>query len=261
MSLAETTALGAIAGFTIFLGLPLGRMPARLTVTKAVLNAVAVGVLLFLFWDILAHAWAPIDEALSAHDTGPAVVDGLILTAGLALGLVGLVWFDRWMSRRRQAVPADGPQAATRLAFMIAIGIGLHNFAEGLAIGNSAASGEMTLAWLLVVGFATHNATEGFGIVAPLAAEGVRPSWARLGLLGLIGGGPTVIGTLVGQQTTAQLASIAFLAVAAGSILYVVIELMAVLRRYALKYATTWGLLAGLVLGFLTDALLTSSGA
>jgi ZIP family zinc transporter len=156
---------------------------------------------------------------------------------------------------------AERVRTARRLAVLIAIGIGLHNFAEGLAIGNSAASGELSLAWLLVIGFATHNATEGFGIVAPLSAEGIRPSWTTLFWLGLIGGGPTLIGTLVGQQTTAEIAGIAFLALAAGSILYVVIELLAVLRRYALKYVTTWGLFAGLVLGFLTDAVLTAAGA
>jgi ZIP family zinc transporter len=82
---------------------------------------------------------------------------------------------------------------------LIAIGIGLHNFAEGLAIGQSAAGGEISLALTLVVGFGLHNATEGFGIVAPLSGGRERPSWRFLGLLGLIGGGPTFFGTLVGQ--------------------------------------------------------------
>jgi len=114
---------------------------------------------------------------------------------------------------------------------MIAVGIGLHNFAEGLAIGNSAAQGELSLAVLLIVGFGLHNATEGFGIVAPLAAEGERPSWGSLALYGLIGGGPTFLGTVVGQHVVNDTLSIAFLGLAAGSILYVVIELLAVARR------------------------------
>src|SRR5258708_19927320 len=79
---------------------------------------------------------------------------------------------------------------------MIAAGIGLHNFAEGLAIGNSAGNGQLSLAVLLVIGFGAHNATEGFGIVAPLAAAGQRPSWAQLGLLGLIGGRPPALGAI-----------------------------------------------------------------
>ncbi|MPM66898.1 Zinc transporter ZupT [bioreactor metagenome] len=144
---------------------------------------------------------------------------------------------------------------------MIAVGIGLHNFAEGLAIGNSAASGATDLAILLVVGFAIHNGTEGFGIVAPMAAEAERPSWGYLGLLGLIGGGPTFLGTLVGQQFSNDLVSIAFLTLAAGSILYVIIELLAVARRQQMKVITTWGIALGLLLGFATDAVVTLAGA
>src|SRR5258708_26645375 len=77
---------------------------------------------------------------------------------------------------------------------MSAIGIGLHNFAEGLAIGNSAARGALQLAVLLVIGFGLHNATERFGIVAPMAAEGRRPSWRYPFLLGLLRGRPTFLG-------------------------------------------------------------------
>ena len=143
---------------------------------------------------------------------------------------------------------------------MIAIGIGLHNFAEGLAIGNSAAQGELQLAVLLVIGFGLHNATEGFGIVAPVAASR-RPSWGYLAVLGLIGGGPTFLGTLVGQSVVNDTISIGFLALAAGSILYVVIELLAVARKQALKEITTWGILLGVLLGFATDAIVTAAGA
>jgi ZIP family zinc transporter len=290
VSATKIALLGAIAGFTIFLGLPVGRLRSPAPRLRALLNACAVGVLVFLLWDVLAHAWEPIDGALGEQHFGAAVGNGVVMAAGLGAGLLGLVYFDRWVARRGNAArpvaapepvavpagglagagpspltpapePADRRSPASRLAFMIATGIGLHNFAEGLAIGNSAASGEIALAVLLIVGFGLHNATEGFGIVAPLAAAGTRPSWGHLATLGLIGGGPTFLGTLVGQRFTDETVSVAFLALAAGSILYVVIELLAVGRKMGVKEITTWGLLIGLLAGFLTDAIVTAGGA
>ncbi|MFE9426252.1 ZIP family metal transporter [Kitasatospora sp. NPDC006697] len=259
MSSGQIALLGAIAGFTIYLGLPIGRLRNPAPRLRAGLNALAIGILLFLVWDVLTHAWEPTDKALGDKHWGTAVAGGLVLAAGLAVGLCGLVYYDRWNARKRAG--QDAKQGAAGLAMMIAVGIGLHNFAEGLAIGNSAASGEISLAVLLIVGFGLHNATEGFGIVAPLAAEGTRPSWGSLALLGLIGGGPTFAGTLVGQHLVNDYLSIAFLGLAAGSILYVVIELLAVARRAALKELTTWMILAGLCAGFLTDAVVTAGGA
>ena len=126
---------------------------------------------------------------------------------------------------------------ARRLALLIAIGIGLHNFAEGLAIGQSAARNDIALAAVLVIGFALHNATEGFGIVAPLAAERdpdgslYRPSWAFLLALGVIGGGPTFVGMAVGHGFTSEAVSVLFLTLAAGSILYVICQLLGVAAR------------------------------
>jgi zinc transporter, ZIP family len=272
MSSAQIALLGAIAGCTIFLGLPIGRLRTPMPKLKALLNATAIGILTFLLWDVLAQAWDPIDKALSARNVGAALGNGSVLVVCLGIGLCGLVYFERATIRRRPE-RAHGPGAAVvtelapsgwrtttgRLALMIAVGIGLHNFAEGLAIGNSAASGQLALAVMLIIGFGLHNATEGFGIVAPLA--GSRPSWTHLALLGLIGGAPTFLGTMVGQSVVNSTLSVAFLGLAAGSILYVVIELLAVARKLAMKEITTWGILLGLVLGFATDAVVTFAGA
>jgi len=150
---------------------------------------------------------------------------------------------------------------AQSLSLMIAVGIGLHNFSEGLAIGQSAASGDISLALVLVIGFGLHNATEGFGIVGPFSGTKELPSWGFLALVGLIGGGPTFFGTLLGQSWVSEPVSIAFLALAAGSILYVVIELLGVCRTLGRKTVVAWGITLGLMLGFATDFVLVAAGA
>jgi zinc transporter, ZIP family len=150
---------------------------------------------------------------------------------------------------------------ASRLALLIAVGIGFHNFSEGLAIGQSAAKGEISLALLLIIGFGLHNATEGFGIVAPMSAEGVRPSWLYLFVLGVIGGGPTFLGTIVGESFVNNTLSVAFLALAAGSILYVVLQLVKMAFRMGHKEMLMWGILLGFLAGLATDFILVAAGA
>ena len=114
---------------------------------------------------------------------------------------------------------------------------------------------------MLIVGFGLHNATEGFGIVGPFAGTEDVPSWGFLLLAGLIGGGPTFFGTLLGQAWVSEALSVAFLALAAGSILYVVIELLDVCRRAGRKRLVAWGIVLGLTLGFATDFVLVAAGA
>ena len=273
MDLAKTLVLGAIAGVTIVIGMPIGRMRRPAVGLKIFLNAVAVGVLLFLVWDVLSHAWEPIDGALAALHAhtggyGPVFGYGALFTGGLAVGLLSLVAYDAYLARAkktRRGVASWSPPK--RLALLIAVGIGLHNFAEGLAIGQSAASNEVALATLLVVGFALHNATEGFGIVAPLAADvdetGAvrRPSWTFLLAMALIGGGPTFIGTAVGHGFTSEAVSVVFLTLAAGSIIYVVCQLLGVAARAGRATLLGYGLLLGMIAGFATDAVVTAAGA
>jgi ZIP family zinc transporter len=149
---------------------------------------------------------------------------------------------------------------ARRLALLIATGIGIHNLGEGLAIGQSAAADEVSLALVLIIGFGLHNATEGFGIVGPMTGEAERPSWGFLALLGLIGGGPTFLGTAIGFAWVSEALEVLFFSLAAGSILYVVMELFNVCRRYSMPTLVTWMILAGIFLGFATDFVLEAAG-
>ena len=118
------------------------------------------------------------------------------------------------------------------LAAIIAIGIGAHNFGEGLAIGASAASGATAIAIGLIVGFGLHNATEGFGVAAPLIGKYV-PSWTQIGIAGLIAGGPTFLGTVMGYTFNSPVLSVLFLSIAIGALVFVIGELWSVLRRPA----------------------------
>ncbi|MFL5962307.1 MAG: ZIP family metal transporter [Gaiellaceae bacterium] len=277
MSTTQTLILGAIAGATIFLGLPMGRVGAASKGLRAGLTAFAAGILIFLLWDVLGHGVDPVEVAVEEHHWGRLAELGPLLAGGLVVGLMSLVYYDRWMMNKR-STPLVGPGAAAidefdarswverltpgrRLALLIATGIGLHNFGEGLAIGQAAAANEVSLALVLIIGFALHNATEGFGIVGPMSGESERPSWGFLGLMGLIGGGPTFVGTVIGQAWVSEALQVAFFAVAAGSILYVVIQLLEVCRRYALPVVVAWWILAGIVLGFATDFVLVAAGA
>ena len=278
---AQVVLLGGIAGATIFIGLPIGRAPRLKSSTRAFLNALAIGILLFLLWDILSQGIEPVEHALTAavDDKGTWLrFAGLAatFTACLTIGLMSLVYYDRWLAHRPHP-RREGPGAAlaedlrpaastlahdaSRLALLIAVGIGFHNFSEGLAIGQSAAKGEISLALLLIIGFGLHNATEGFGIVAPMSAEAVRPSWGFLGVLGLIGGGPTFVGTIVGQSFVNETMFIAFLALAAGSILYVVLQLVRMAFRMGHKEMLMWGVLLGFLAGLATDFVLVAAGA
>jgi zinc transporter, ZIP family len=283
VSESQTLLLGFIAGATILIGLPLGRVRTPRPGLRQFLNALAIGILLFLIWDVLVHAFEPIDTALGRlHDgsagIGPVLGYAVLFFLGLTVGLMSLVYYESWLASRRQPrnfgpgtmAPGEltaarpgiaGWSAARRLSLLIAIGIGLHNFGEGLAIGGSAATGQIGLATILVIGFALHNGTEGFGIVAPLAAEDDRPSWGFLLLMGLIAGGPTTLGTAIGRQFTSEAMSIIFLTLAAGSILYVVIQLLGVAHKNGRKELLYWGVLLGLAAGFVTDMIVTAGGA
>jgi ZIP family zinc transporter len=286
VSFAETAALGAIAGFTIFIGLPVGRMRRvddRLRVALAMLS---VGILAFIFMDVTSHGQEIVSARLDEFKNRDANFAGVLgmfalLAAGFTLGTAGISAIERRLRPKRTELPplaggdgtavlsatevaayetqaASARRRALQTGMTIAVAIGLHNFAEGLAIGVSAQAGEVALATVLVIGFSLHNATEGFGIVGPLGST--RPSWKWLGAAGLIGGGPTFIGAMVGYQVHSDALELCFYALAGGAILYVIGEIWTGMRRYGFQTLGLLMLAAGFLAGVATDLIVSYGG-
>ncbi len=257
MNFVQTVILGAIAGLTIYLGLPIGRIKGLPDKLRSFLSMSSTGILIFLFFDIFSQLSGPIEANLSQKDYARFGLLLAVFVVGFSTGLLALILFERRVIRGR-AGAAQG-LSPSRLALLIAAGIGLHNFSEGLAIGQSAGSGEIAFAAILIIGFGLHNATEGFGIVGPMVGK-ERPSWGFLGLAGLIGGGPTFLGTMLGYYVVSSAMSLLFLSLAAGALVYIIGELFQQNWRSATKVPAAWGVLAGFIFAYLTDLILVSVG-
>ncbi len=249
--------LGGLAGITIFLGFPVARIKRVSQRTKAFLNAASTGILIFLLVEIAGHVLEGIEELIERAASGQpgfdtAMFHGGLFVLGFSLGLLGLVYFERrWLGSAKDVPPQ---KRSKQVATMIALGLGLHNFSEGLAIGQGFASGAFQLAWLLAIGFALHNATEGFGIAAPLSGQQV--SWGFLMRAGLLAGAPTMLGAMVGGWWVNKAAEVFCLALASGTILYVIGELFHLGRQLEEESVVAVGLLAGFFIAVVTDFFL-----
>jgi zinc transporter, ZIP family len=285
MGFTETVALGAIAGLTIYIGLPLGRVRSVDDRMRVCLAMFSVGILAFIFMDVTKHGEEILEAALGdfkAHKASFGHVLGLfaLLAVGFTSGTAGISAIERRLRSRRPAPAAlaggdatavlsaeeiarakgeEVRQRALQTGMVIAVAIGLHNFAEGLAIGVSAKAGAIGLATVLIIGFGLHNATEGFGIVGPLG--GARPSWSWLARAGLIGGGPTFLGTIVGYQVNSSPLELLFYALAGGAILYVIGEIWTGMRRYGHHTLGLYLIAAGFLAGVATDLIVSYGGS
>lgn len=236
--------LGAVAGvFPIYLGIALA-----LIIVKAIdrsmegfLTGIATGVLVYLFFDLMHEA---------VELTG--VTDYLSWAAflgSLLFGYVGLVMIEQRQQGRHRTEPSK-----LFLPYMIALGMGLHNLGEGLAIGAAYMQGQWVLGGLLVMGFALHNGTEGFAIIG--AAGKSKPGLKDIILMGLLAGLPTCLGTVISGFAVSSYFTIMFFALAAGSLLYVILSLTTIFYTASRRVQCSWGVFTGITLMFVTAMLL-----
>ena len=217
------------------------------------LLALTLGLLVFLLVDAF-HDGLEVGAAAPHSYQGVVLFIAVALLAYLAIELLG------GTLKRRGGEGGSAARAAWITALLIALSIGFHNFAEGLAIGAAYALGEATLGALLILGFALHNTTEGLAIVAPLAEH--RQTLARLAVLGLLAGAPTIAGAWIGGLVYSPVWALVFLAVGAGAIAQVIVQITRALagERPMGQLVRTGpfvgGLAAGLAVMYLTGMLI-----
>ena len=207
----------------------------------AAFMALTAGLLVFLALEALS-------EALELQAALPSGLGGVgLVLLGVAASWLTLTAISHALTRRGGGT--GGTLDGLALATLVAVGIGLHNLGEGLAIGTSFALGELALGTFLVVGFMIHNVTEGLGIAAPLAEDGVAARLGRLAALTLIAGAPAIVGAWLGGFVTHDLLAVLFFAAAAGAAFEVVAEVARYVARKAPGGITSPYVLGGFVAG------------
>jgi zinc transporter ZupT len=244
------TLIGLYVGvIPVFLGIfwfPALRQLGRRTMTF--LMAATAGLLIFLGLDTIA-------EALEVAADVPSAFQGIGL---IGIGAVATFLLLDAISKRQTAVTGSESDRRLAIALMIAIGIGFHNLGEGLAIGAAYNVGEIALGTFLVVGFIIQNITEGLGIIAPILRD--SPSLSRLAWMGLIGGGPAIIGAWIGGYTPSPFLAVLFLAIGTGAIFEVVYEIAKLIQkdtaRESMPLTVFSGVLTGMLLLWVTGLLI-----
>ena len=243
----STNILGAIAAVSLFLGLPVARWRGASERSRGMLALVSAGVLLFLIIEVGYGAMRAVEVSAKAGEIRDATQLGLVFFIGFSTGLIGLSWLEEWRDKRRQS--GTNPM---EVATVIAIGLGLYNFAEGLALGHLFAGDVVRIGTMLLIGLALHNATEGLSIAGPLV--GLNVSWTRLLSLGIIGGVPSLLGAALGVWVS-PLIELFFLSVATGSLIYVTRELFRIRFKTLGAIGAMTAVAAGVFIGFGTELL------
>jgi zinc transporter, ZIP family len=235
------TLIGLYVGvIPVFLGMfwfPALRQMGRRTMTF--LMAATAGLLVFLGLDTLA-------EALEFAGKVPSSFQGIGL---IGIGAVATFLLLETISNSQVNTSGDESQRRLSVAFIIAVGIGFHNIGEGLAIGAAYNVGEIALGTFLVVGFIIQNITEGLGIIAPVLRD--RPTIGKLALMGLIGGGPAIIGAWIGGFTPSPFLAVLFLAIGAGAIFQVIYEIAKLIQKDTARGAMPMTVFSGVLTGMM----------
>jgi zinc transporter ZupT len=242
------TLIGLYVGvIPVFLGIfwfPALRQLGRRTMTF--LMAATAGLLIFLGLDTFA-------EALEFAQEVPSSFQGIGL---IGIGAVSTFMLLEAISKRQTQATGSDTERRLSIAFIIAIGIGFHNLGEGLAIGAAYNVGEIALGTFLVVGFIIQNITEGLGIIAPVLRD--RPAISSLALMGLIGGGPAIIGAWIGGFTPSPFLAVLFLAIGAGAIFQVIYEIAKLIQKDTdtMPMTVFSGVLTGMMVLWITGLLI-----
>ena len=287
MSVEQTLLLGVLAGLPWLGGSVLGRLHPLDVRARVGLNGVGIAILVGLLWAVLSQAYLPLDGALDQFRDGadglaPALRLGAFFAGGLIVGFGALAVHEVSFHAVAPALPAaatggdasatrsdtmvilDGPRAPARtqqLGMLLAVGVGLRNLAAGLALGTSAAEGQIALSLLLVIGLLVHNGIEGIGMAAPFTNTSQRVGTGGLLIMGLIAATPTVVGAALGQVFSNDTLNVALLALAGGAILFVTIKLMGLIDHRSHRGLFYSALLLALVVVFAANMLMTVGGA
>lgn len=240
-TLVSFTLIGLYVGvIPIFLGIfwfpALRRMGAR---AFAFLMAVTIGLLIYLGIDATSEALE-----VAAAVGGPFQGVGIV-----GLGIVGTFLLLEAISQRQTTLGRSESEQRMSVAFMIAIGIGLHNLGEGLAIGAAYSIGAAALGAFLVIGFIIQNITEGLGIISPIVKD--KPQWTNLFILGLIGGAPAILGAWIGGLFYSPILALLFLSIGAGAVLQVAYQIAKMVIKDNAKHPQPFTLFAGVMAGMI----------
>lgn len=250
VDVAYAAFIGLVAGLIpVYLGLiPIPLLRRLSPRARNVLVSFSAGVLVFLFADVTGE---------SVELAGTSATGAFLFALGIILGLGGpAAIFHRGREggtpRSPAPEPAGGKDKRLLTAYMISIGIGLHNLGEGLALGAAYGAGQFALTTVLIVGFALHNGTEGLGIAGPVS--GIPLSWREPVALGFIAGFPTILGSVIGAIAYTDILGVLFFAAAGGALLFVIVEMVRLAGSPRSMFA---GIAAGILVMYFTDLLLT----